>query len=145
GKIGENIVPCLVVLEIWIGDREEAAGWFLVLQICRVEGDKVGWVLCRKRMRQQTVYYGENGGAGADTQGKRQNGEEGKGRRSDHAAQPVLQIAEKIREQIAPARRYQRAGSLIWSVRGPADLLVPIRHCSSSMIRLMALTNPFDL
>jgi hypothetical protein len=38
-ETAEHGVPGLVVLEIQIGDRQEAAGLLLILQVCRIERD----------------------------------------------------------------------------------------------------------
>jgi hypothetical protein len=73
-------------------------------------------------MKQQTVHDREYGGACADAQGQRQNDKERKGRRSRQAAQSIFQVAEKVGEQIAPARCCQRWRALVVAALGPADL-----------------------
>src|ERR1700722_7265504 len=105
----------------------------------------MGGILCWQRMKQQSVHDREYGGACADAQGQRQNGKEGKGRRSRYAAQSIFQVAEEVVEQIGPARCCQRRGALVVSALGPADLPFPVRHCSTSMTRLMVFTNPCGL
>src|SRR6202021_50775 len=60
-ETAEHGVPGLVVLEIQIGDRQEASGLVLILQVRRIKRDETGGILCRKRVKQQSVHDREYG------------------------------------------------------------------------------------
>src|SRR5882757_2664853 len=121
GESAEYGVSGLVVLEIQIRNRKEIAGLPLTLQVCRVGGDKAGWILSRERMEQQTVHYREHSRAGADAQPQCQNGEEGKGRRSGHTPKSIYEVAQKIRKQNSRAQSFDRGRALAVTALGPGQ------------------------
>ena len=67
----------LVVLQVWIGDGQHAAGLLLAFEIGGIDGKKMRRIARGKWMKKNGIHQGEYGGGGADAEGERQDGEDG--------------------------------------------------------------------
>jgi len=94
GESAVGRIPGLVILQIRIGDGQQAAGLFLSLHIRCVDGDKMGRIVGRKRMKQDRIDQRKYSRGGSDSEGEGEDSKESEDRRSAQAAQAESHVAK---------------------------------------------------